>query len=158
MVQILLNFRSLYTGVLFYFLMGRQLTRQQWSALALLVVGGCICQYANEIESSPLKVSHFGIILCLVYGAISVTAGVYSELLLKKGTKSIFVENAQLYAYGIFFNFVAVAIDKFHYGKSTFRGWELASTWLVCFNISLTGSICSVVPCVLTVPEYTHVC
>ena len=86
------------------------------------------------------------------------TAGVYSELLLKKGTKSIFVENAQLYAYGIFFNFVAVAIDKFHYGKSTFRGWELPSTWLVCFNISLTGIICSVVPCVLTVPEYTHVC
>jgi len=87
--QMLCNLRSLYTGVLFYFLMDRRLSGQQWLALWLLVVGAALCQYANIDDTSHLRVSQWGVFLSVVYGFISVAAGVWSELLLKKGTKSI---------------------------------------------------------------------
>ena len=40
--QVLLNVRVLWTGVMFYFLMGRVLTKKQWLALFVLC-GGAVC-------------------------------------------------------------------------------------------------------------------
>ena len=60
--------------------------------------------------SYNLRVSQWGVFLSVVYGFISVGAGVWSELLLKKGTKGIHLDNSQLYAYGMFFNFVGVLV------------------------------------------------
>jgi len=145
--QMLSNLRSLYTGVLFYFLMDRRLSRQQWMALVLLVVGAGLCQYANTDDDSNLRVSQWGVFLSVVYGFISVGAGVWSELLLKKGTKGIHLDNSQLYAYGMFFNFVGVLVAAragggWHGGM---RGWDVWSTWLICFNMAATGIVCSLV-------------
>jgi len=53
----LCNLRSLWTGVLFYYLMDRQLTHRQWSALVLLVLGAALCQTANVEDTSSLRVS-----------------------------------------------------------------------------------------------------
>ena len=143
--QMSLNIRTLYTGVLFYCLMGRELARRQWSALVLLVVGTGMCQYANETDASELRVSPLGIVLCFGFGVISVVAGVYSELLLKKGTKSIHVENAQLYAYGIFFNLVGVLHEHTASGVDALRGWDMVSTYIVVFNLGALGVVTSAI-------------
>ena len=150
--QMLSNLRSLYTGVLFYFLMDRRLSRQQWMALVLLVVGAGLCQYANTDDDSNLRVSQWGVFLSVVYGFISVGAGVWSELLLKRGTKSIHLDNAQLYAYGMFFNFVGVLMTESAGGEwhssnsgSVLRGWDVWSTWVICFNMAASGIVCSMV-------------
>jgi UDP-sugar transporter A1/2/3 len=147
----LCNLRTLYTGVLFYFLMDRRLSGQQWLALWLLVVGAALCQYANIDDTSHLRVSQWGVFLSVVYGFISVAAGVWSELLLKKGTKSIHLDNAQLYSYGVLFNFVGVLMTQstgpggeWNRG-SALHGWNLWSTWVICFNMAATGIVCSMV-------------
>ena len=149
--QMLCNLRTLYTGVLFYFLMDRRLSGQQWLALWLLVVGAALCQYANIDDTSHLRVSQWGVFLSVVYGFISVAAGVWSELLLKKGTKSIHLDNAQLYSYGVLFNFVGVLMTQstgpggeWNRG-SALHGWNLWSTWVICFNMAATGIVCSMV-------------
>ena len=147
--QMLCNLRSLYTGVLFYFLMDRRLSGQQWVALLLLVCGAALCQYANIDDTSHLRVSQWGVLLSVVYGFISVGAGVWSELLLKRGTKSIHLDNAQLYAYGMFFNFVGVLMSESTGGEwqsdRALRGWNVWSTWIICFNMAASGIVCSVV-------------
>jgi drug/metabolite transporter (DMT)-like permease len=143
--QMLLNLRSLYTGVLFYFLMGRQLSARQWSSLIILCFGTVLCQYATMEDTGSMIVSQWGVMLSFIYGFISVAAGVWTELLLKKGTKSIHLDNAQLYFYGIWFNLGGLLMSEWGTeveggGGMTpagvFRGWELASTWTICFNIA----------------------
>ena len=42
--QVLLNLRALWTGVMFYLMMGRQLTGRQWIALGVLCTGAILSQ------------------------------------------------------------------------------------------------------------------
>jgi hypothetical protein len=150
--QMLLNLRSLYTGILFYFL-GRQLSGRQWSSLVLLCFGTVLCQYVNMEDTGSMIAWQSGVTLSIIYGVISVAAGVWTELLLKKGA-NIYLDNAQLYFYGIWFNLGGVLMLQWGTeaegggGKTpagVFRGWELASTWTICLNIAATGLIVSAI-------------
>ena len=111
----------------------------------LLVVGTGMCQYANQTDTGELRVSPLGIVLCFGFGVISAVASVYSELLLKKGTKNIHVENAQLYAYGIFFNLVGVLHEHTASGVDALRGWDMVSTYIVVFNLGTLGVVTSAI-------------
>ena len=102
------------------------------------------------IDTNNTLQTQYGVMLSLVYGFISVGAGVWSELLLKKGMKSIHLENAQLYFYGMLFNFVGILLAGAGGGEwggsgGALRGWHHPSTWLICFNIAATGLVVSAI-------------
>ncbi len=113
-------------------------------------------------DTGSMIVSQWGVMLSFIYGFISVAAGVWTELLLKKGAKSIHLDNAQLYFYGIWFNLGGVLMSEWGTegeggGGMTpagvFRGWELVSTWTICFNIA--GGFTST-KYLLLVQKYTY--
>ena len=59
--------------------------------------------------------------------------------------KSIHVENAQLYAYGIFFNLVGVLHEHIASGVDALRGWDMVSTYIVVFNLGALGVVTSAI-------------
>lgn len=138
--QMLSNFKIFSTAILYYFIMGKSLTRFKWFSLVLLFGAGVFYVFGNlkslndyyindtDLEelkldtkqNEPIKfrvsdqiyITHVGILLISIYCFISGLSGVYSEYLLKKNySDSILMQNIYLYIYGTLFNFVACAYE-----------------------------------------------
>jgi hypothetical protein len=114
--QLLLNSRVVWTGLAFRWLLNRHLTRQQWVASCVLLLGCALSQMSSAASSSgaaahgggdgvvvPPAVSLYGFALAMVYCLLSVTASVYNELLMKT-EPSLHLSNIQLYSFGVLMN------------------------------------------------------
>lgn len=131
--QMLSSLKILSTAVLYYFIIGRKMSKIRWFSLILLFFSGLFYSFANlkslkdyyinhdALESALLPrdesievnyrlrdqiyITEIGFIMILIYTIISGLSGVYNEYLLKKNiTDSIFLQNFYLYTFGCFFN------------------------------------------------------
>lgn len=134
--QLLLNSRVVWTGLAFRWFMGRELTKRQWIASFTLLLGCVLSQYGGSASGDSVTVvSATGLILTGVYCAISVSASVYNELLMKT-EPSLHVANVQLYAFGVLFNVFTLLWQSDSAGGGFWRGWQLSTTWAICcFNV-----------------------
>ena len=80
----------------------------QWSALVLLALGCTVAQMNNNSDR-VLSTPTLGVILAIVMALLSGSAGVYTEMIIKKRPqRSIHVQNFYLYFFGIIFNCMAI--------------------------------------------------
>lgn len=153
--QILINFKILTTAALFYFIMGKTLTRLKWLSLFMLFIAGIFHVFGNlkSTENTSLSfdkmfITKIGVIMMLIFCFISGFASVYNEYLLKRNfTNSIFIQNTYLYVYGVLFNFLTAYLTtkssniKFDHIFYNFNHY----TWFLMFTQVFTGFSMSVV-------------
>ncbi|MCO5614739.1 hypothetical protein L7F22_069023 [Adiantum nelumboides] len=144
--QILGNLKIVTTGILFRVFLRRKLSNLQWMAIALLTVGtttsqikGCGEGHCGSLFSSPYE----GYVLGIVSAFLSASAGVYTEFLMKKTNDSLYWQNAQLYVFGVLFNFLRLVLEG-----GWQKVWGLLNgygylTWLVVLNLGCTGLLVS---------------
>jgi len=142
--QILGNLKIVTTGILFRFALKKHLTRTQWVALLLLTTGATVSQI-NGCKGEVLSAPMMGYLLGLLSAALSATAGVYTEFLLKKNNDNLYWQNVQLYGFGALFNAIRLTYDDFNAGfdngiwvQNGFYGYGLI-TWLIVLNFSFSG-------------------
>ena len=162
--QVLGNLKILTTAVLFYFIMGKNLSRLKWLSLFLLFIAGIFYVFGNLKSKDPgvngsfdlllddMYITHLGILMIIVYSFISGFSGVYSEYLLKVNFKNtIHTQNIYLYTFGTVFNLltaytsVEVSPDSMSLiSFSIFNNFN-AYTWAVIFSQVFTGFAMSIV-------------
>lgn len=145
--QILGNMRILTTGVLFRFVLGRELGKHQWTALVLLALGVVACQYdpnsASEDETQRLSVSLPGFLVILLICTCSAAAGVVNEFGMKRYSEdSIHLQNMQVYACGMVFNFINWARDERSFSRGLLYGFS-GTSYTLLLVISCAGLLVS---------------
>lgn len=139
--QLLSNLKILTTAVLYYFIIGRKMTKIRWFSLILLFFSGLFYSVGNvkslknyyinqeDLDSfllpkeeninvkyrlrDEIYITEIGFFMILTYALISGLSGVYNEYLLKRNlTDSIFLQNFYLYMYGCVFNFLGFWVEK----------------------------------------------
>lgn len=148
--QILGNLKIVTTGVLFRVILKRQLSRLQWIALSLLMIGATISQIGCNGGSSfaaPIE----GYILGIISACLSALAGVYTEKLMKMNDDNLYWQNMQLYGFGVIFNALRLFYDDFGgnykngcslWPTTLIHGYSFV-TWLVVLNLAFTGLLVS---------------
>lgn len=148
--QILGNLKIVTTGVLFRVILKRQLSRLQWIALSLLMIGATTSQISCNSGSS-LAAPVEGYILGIISACLSALAGVYTEKLMKMNDDNLYWQNMQLYSFGVLFNALRLFFDDFQLNYSNgcslwpsvlVRGYSII-TWLVVLNLAFTGLLVS---------------
>jgi solute carrier family 35 (probable UDP-sugar transporter), member A4 len=170
--QMLSNFKILSTAILYYFIMGKKLTRLKWFSLVLLFCAGLFYVYGNLKSlitdddnnnlpdhtvnqlrvSDQIYITKIGVLLIVIYCFISGLSGVYSEYILKLNySDSIYVQNIYLYIYGSILNLIACLIEfKFNLynddNKSMkfFNGFNYL-TWIIIGTQCFNGFLMSIV-------------
>ena len=145
--QILKNLNIISTGVFYQIFLKKNLNHLQWSALFLLSLGCAVTQLGGDsdrIFATPYK----GLILALLMAILSGSAGVYTELVMKKRPeRNINVQNLYMYLFGILFSAVAMVSQENServISLGFFHGYDA----LVCFmilNHALSGIAVSMV-------------
>ena len=144
--QVLKNLNIISTGVLYRIFLKKPLNSIQWSALVLLTLG-CTMSQISTASENVLSTPTAGVFPAIVMALLSGSAGVYTELIIKKRPqRSINVQNFYLYIFGIVFNMMAIlvydnnqVIDRgFFYG---YRG----ITFVMILNHALSGLAVSMV-------------
>lgn len=146
--QILGNLKIVTTGLLFRVFLKRKLTKLQWWALILLMVGATVSQISgcgDKTFSAPWE----GYALGLLSATLSATAGVYTEYIMKQNDDSLYWQNVQLYSFGVAFNAIALTVDdvnnRFAHGfwpHTMFNGYTVI-VWCVVVNLAFTGLLVS---------------
>ncbi|KAH7441380.1 hypothetical protein KP509_03G035500 [Ceratopteris richardii] len=144
--QIMGNLKIVTTGILFRLFLRRKLSNLQWMAIILLTVGtttsqikGCGEGNCGSLFSAPYE----GYFLGLVSAFLSALAGVYTEFLMKKTNESLYWQNAQLYLFGVLFNFLRLVLEGgWQKVWGLFNGYDVM-TWLVVLNLGCTGLLVS---------------
>ncbi|RNA43132.1 putative UDP-sugar transporter SLC35A4 [Brachionus plicatilis] len=127
--QLLSNLKILTTAILYYFIIGKKMTKIRWFSLILLFFSGLFYSVGNvkslknyyinqeDLDSfllpkeeninvkyrlrDEIYITEVGFFMILTYALISGLSGVYNEYLLKRNlTDSIFLQNFYLYMYG----------------------------------------------------------
>jgi probable UDP-sugar transporter A4 len=171
--QMLSNFKILSTAILYYFIMGKKLTRLKWFSLVLLFCAGLFYVYGNLKSlinddnnknnlldqtvnqlrvSDQIYITKIGVLLIIIYCFISGLSGVYSEYILKLNySDSIYIQNIYLYIYGSILNLIACLIEfKFNlYNDDTksmkfFNGFNYL-TWIIIGTQCFNGFLMSIV-------------
>lgn len=144
--QIMGNLKIVTTGILFRVFLKRRLSNLQWMAIVLLTVGTTTSQIkgCGEGNCGSLFSSRYeGYFLGIISAFLSALAGVYTEFLMKKTNESLYWQNAQLYAFGVLFNFLRLVLEG-----GWQKVWRLCNgydivTWLVVLNLGCTGLLVS---------------
>jgi len=102
--QLWRNLNIVTTGVLYHFCLGRSLDRKKMQALLLLATGLTFISYKCSSVVADDEPVLPGIIACVFISLLSGGAGVYTEMLMKKNTKSIHMQNIQLYTFSVLAN------------------------------------------------------
>lgn len=109
-LQVLMQTKVLPTSLLWRYVFKKTLSRDQWLALLILMVGSaCIAWPREEPSNRVMYVLPFGIILLTIQIFMSASAGIYCEWHYKKGSCkdiSVHVQNVILYAWGILANYL----------------------------------------------------
>jgi len=145
--QVLVNLKILTTGVLFRFIMGKELSGIQWSALVLLMVGCATSQISTDCDAGSIfAVPIQGIIIVVILSVLSASAGIITEWIMKKSSLKmdpLHRQNLHLYFFGIIFNTLGYMMEK-QPTESFFAGYN-AITWSVVMSYSFTGLCVSVI-------------
>jgi drug/metabolite transporter (DMT)-like permease len=168
-LSVLWNLKILTTAILFRFVLKRQLSELRKIAIFLLLLGVVTSQsdrtYSTHhnialASNSTLTIGKnatlksgnstqdehvardfmVGMVLVSIGVTISSCASVFTEWAFKrKGSCSFLWQNAQLYAFGIFFNSVGLVLENAEIRRQGFfhgfNGW----TWMVIFVHSIGG-------------------
>mmetsp|Transcript_89712 Transcript_89712/g.192294 ORF Transcript_89712/g.192294 Transcript_89712/m.192294 type:complete len:334 (+) Transcript_89712:158-1159(+) len=143
--QLLSQLKTVFTGLLFRFILGRKLSTYQYIAIWQLACGTAMSQLpkcsltGSDREQQYSSLS--GLTLSMMSCVLSAFGGIYSEKLLKSDIKeSIHLQNLQLYSWGIVFNLVGmlthdseVLLQSGFF--SGYNGW----TYAVVANNALNG-------------------
>lgn len=155
--QVLLQLRVIWTGLLFRLVMGKHLSGMQWLALLVLSGGAVLTQTRGSGDDEELGAGAAGasgrnldtalhmvaLGLTLLYTLLSSLAGVYTELLLKRGgDESIHLTNVPLYTWGVIFNVGTLFVQGSTATGGFWRGWDRSGTWVVMI---LLVSVCVLV-------------
>ncbi|CAF0944399.1 unnamed protein product [Brachionus calyciflorus] len=131
--QILSNLKIFSTAILYYFIIGKLISKIRWFSISLLFISGILYSLANlkksqsseknlgnilmsksvETKSTEIYITEIGLVMVLIYAFISGLSGVYNEYLLKmNNSDSIFEQNFYLYGYGCLYNFIGFYWEK----------------------------------------------
>ncbi|KAG0314993.1 hypothetical protein BGZ99_007748 [Dissophora globulifera] len=108
---VLSNLKILTTGLFSYWFLHRLLTTPQWISLGILFLSTAVSQI--DLDKSPsLSISLQAFLLMLLLCALSATASVFSEYVMKERfqQESIHLQNIKLYMFGILFNGITYAL------------------------------------------------
>ena len=144
--QILKNLNIISTGILYRIFLKKKLNSIQWSALILLTLG-CTTSQLNTQSDNVLSTPKAGVFLAIVMALLSGSAGVYTELIIKKRPqRSINVQNFYLYIFGIVFNMLAILMydNSQVMEKGFFYGYR-GITFVMILNHALSGLAVSMV-------------
>jgi UDP-sugar transporter A1/2/3 len=146
--QMLGNLKIASTGILFRFFLKRNLTNLKWIALLILLIGATTSQLdtcSSKLLSAPIEGYLFG----LLSASLSGFAAVYTEFIMKKNNDSLYWQNAQLYFFGVIFNFINLTYQDvhagFHHGfwmMTPFKGYNMWTCLVVC-TLSSSGLLVS---------------
>lgn len=112
--NVLLQFKMVFTGVVYEIVFSKHLNRNQWAAIVLITVG-CMCKESGKLTQGAILDTHLsGWILLLGQVLCSVFAGVYTEALLK-GAKDKRVttnlQNAFMYFQSMLANIIVLLVQ-----------------------------------------------
>mmetsp|Transcript_52444 Transcript_52444/g.166801 ORF Transcript_52444/g.166801 Transcript_52444/m.166801 type:complete len:327 (+) Transcript_52444:194-1174(+) len=146
--QILGNLKIVTTGVMFRVFLKRRLSKLQWIALMLLMVGATTSQVSGcggGTFSAPIE----GYMLGLLSAFLSALAAVYTEYIMKRNDDSLYWQNMQLYGFGVLFNALRLTFDDINNGFNKgawpftmFDGYDAITVLVVC-NLAFTGLLVS---------------
>ena len=131
--------------------LGRRLSRLQWLAVLLLMDGVmateiAICEAEGRHSCArPADFPLAAILAVTVSVSISAVAGIATEHLFKKEMEtSIFLQNGQLYFWGVLVNMLALAFrEPGRYAAGTFEGFDKPMVQLIVLTMVLLGLLVS---------------
>jgi len=139
--RLLNNLKIPMTAIIFQSFMSKTISKQQWTALGLLVAGSCLASLSNgNASSGELFVTSFGVVVMLFYGAVSASASVFNEYIMKEGTganQSIHLQNLLLYSWGMLLNGAAFLLFASN-GSAAGAGFETSTQlfWWILFVLN----------------------
>ncbi|XP_071964082.1 probable UDP-sugar transporter protein SLC35A4 [Antedon mediterranea] len=137
--QVLSNLKTVSTALLYWLIIRRRMTSQQWLAVFLLLLAGVANSYGGlhskeDTSNMQIQVDSRGLALMSIYCCISGLAGVYTEYILKKHQEvSLSLQNVLLYTYGVAFNLVGFLWTSGFQPSSFFQGF---SVWTVIIIVT----------------------
>lgn len=105
----LLNIKVFFTGVLVQMFFGKKLTKMQWFALCVLLMGCIVAQSKGELNIS----SYIGLLFIVIQAFCSSLGGVYFQWTLQKREVvefGIWEKNIYLYFWGVVMNVLYCSI------------------------------------------------
>ena len=131
--------------------LGRRLSRLQWLAVLLLMDGVmateiAICEAEGQHSCArPADFPLAAILAVTVSVTVSAVAGIATEHLFKKEMEtSIFLQNGQLYFWGVLVNMLALAFcEPGRYAAGTFEGFDKPMVQLIVLTMVLLGLLVS---------------
>mmetsp|Transcript_37557 Transcript_37557/g.81920 ORF Transcript_37557/g.81920 Transcript_37557/m.81920 type:complete len:348 (-) Transcript_37557:144-1187(-) len=163
--QLLSQLKTVFTGLLFRFFLGRKLSIYQYLAIWQLACGTAMSQIPQCTSEGSAEKQHssvIGLLISILSCILSAFGGIYSEKLLKSDAmESIHFQNLQLYTWGIAFNLVGMLI---HDGDSLlqsglfsgYNGWAYAVVANNVFNGLAISAILKYADNIARV--YAHAC
>jgi UDP-sugar transporter A1/2/3 len=166
--QLVSQTKTIFTGLLFRFMLKRRLTIFQWMALFFLGCGTACSQIpegnaehlVTKLSKQAAETGHVGgledlrfpavvgVLITLFTAALSSLAGVYNELLLKgRVTAPLHWQNMQMYIHGVWLNFAFMMVYDGAVIRSSgvFHGY----TWVTWAAIICNASVGITVSAVL---------
>ena len=114
-LHVLERIKVLATAIMSALILGRVLTKTQWTALILIILGVVMTQKGNGHESSskstPQEVT-IGVWAALTVSLLSSFAGVYLEKMIKADQVSLPVRNVQLCLYSVPLQLLRIVSDR----------------------------------------------
>lgn len=163
--QVLCNFKTGITGILYWLIIRRNISEKQWIALGLITLAGCFNSYGGlqtaqdiiQVRTNStgigkqIYVTVKGLLLMVFYCTMSGLAGISTEYILKRQYKlSLHLQNTLMYLYGMIFNLCAYAWSQGSLGSvldpsaGFFRGYS-KWTLVIIFCQAMNGLILSAV-------------
>ena len=160
--QILSCLKTVFTAIMFRFILKKLLSTTKWMAILTLACGAAVSQLRVdepqvEVETERGSGHEFGVgmddvaigvIATVISCLLSSFAGVYNEVLLKRDGEvhSIHLQNIFLYLWGVSFNCIGLAIMCRNELSTTsfFEGYS-AVVWILVLNNAFSGLAISAV-------------
>jgi hypothetical protein len=105
--RLLNNLKILTTALMYRVIMRQEITKQQYVALGLLLLGSTFAANSKSDQGSgEFYITTFGVFIMIFYSFVSGFASVFNEYIMKNGSgcENIFLQNLVLYSWGILFN------------------------------------------------------
>ncbi|KAI6191060.1 UDP-galactose translocator [Aphelenchoides bicaudatus] len=146
---VLYQMKILTTAIMLRFVLSKPLSRVQWMALVILIIGVADVQMqyqppndANKVEQRPWVGFAAVFTMCFT----SAVAGVYMEKALKQSSSSVWMQNVRLALFGIGMSCCFIVYQDYteikQYGM--FRGFDFL-VWVMTFTNSVGGLLISIV-------------
>nr|XP_006817758.1 PREDICTED: LOW QUALITY PROTEIN: probable UDP-sugar transporter protein SLC35A4-like [Saccoglossus kowalevskii] len=149
--QVLSNLKIASTALLYRSIIRRRLTRLQWLSMWLLMFAGISNSYGGlrltgKLESPrEIYITVYGLLLIVIYCALSGLAGVYTEYILKKNYQSsLHLQNSLLYTFGVVISLVTYSVSSWN-SPYTFTHGYTKHTVIIIITQAMLGLIMSAV-------------